>query len=190
MNYAEIMNALDMIWTEEPRLDIRACRDQAYDLLDSVLSDFADYTWITLNQQLDELIDELGQDEIDSIEDAIDDSAGYGIDLYLGCILVTNGRLTASSFKPARTEQVLKAIEHEELQLEIMERYDLIPLIFQDYSLNKLDDLLQQIPLLSQQPWSHIDGLRQGLMAVAMTSFLIAAIHLEDLYNFKPADKE
>jgi hypothetical protein len=187
MNYSDIMNALDMIWHEEPRLDILACRDQAYSLLNSVLNDFADYTWVTLNQQLEDLLDEFSEAETDAIEEAIDDSAGYGIDLYLGCVLGANGRLTASSYKAAETDNVLKAIEHEELQLQILERYELVPLILQDYSLNRLDDLLEQIPQLNVQNWTQIDGLRQGLMAVAITSFLIAAIHLENLYDFEPA---
>ncbi len=189
MNYKELVNALDMIWEEKPRLDIRACRDQAYHLLDSVHNDFIDYAFVNLNEQISDLITEINDDDIDIIEDALEEAASdaifLGLDLYLGYILAAKGRLTATGHSPAKSEKIFKAIETKELQLEILERYDLVPLILQDYTADRLDFLVEEIPSLGKCAWSKVEGLRQTLLALSTTSFLITVIHMEDMYSFK-----
>lgn len=187
--YTEIINALEMIWSDQPRLDIRACRDEAFNLLDPVVENFLDFSWAALSEQLTDLFAEFNEEALDDIEATVVDAASYGLDLYLATILAENGRLTATGLKPARTEKLLKVIEQEELQSAILERYDLIPLIIQDYALDCLADLAEDVPDFSDQQWSQVNALRQGITAVATTTFLITAIHLENLYPLDPPQK-
>lgn len=183
MEYKDLMDALDMVWAEKPRLDILACREQAYQLLNSVLQVLTDYTDVTLNEQISELSLDLEDRDFDIMEDALEDAAHdsifLGIDLYLGWSLATHGRLTAVCNSPAQPEVVFKGLESKELQLEILAKYDLIPLILQDYTLERLDQLVEDAPGLQDCAWAKIEGLRQTLLAVSTTSFLISVIHFD-----------
>ncbi len=188
MEYQSLMSALDMIWDEKPRLDVRACRDEAYSLLEAVLRDFTDYTWIALSEELAEMLDDLTEDDLDIIGDAVSESVAFGLDLYLGCVLASEGRLTSSGRKAAQTKKVFQALEQSELQAKIFERYDLAPVILRDYSGDILASLAEEIEDLGLSPWNQVDSLRQLLLNAATTSFIFTAIHLGNLYQAK-ADK-
>lgn len=186
MEYQTIMDALDMIWDEKPRLDIRACRDEAYNLLDSVLEDFSDYIWNALNQDLPDLLNDLEEEDFEVIVDGVADAIGFGVDLYLGSVLAAKGKLTATGQKMANIEKIFAAMERKELHISIIERFDLVPLILRDYSVDLVESLTEEIDGFAEFPWSQVDSLRQVLLAAATTSFIFTAIHLENLYSFTP----
>ncbi len=185
MEYQRLMSALDMVWDEKPRLDVRACRDEAYSLLDRVLRDFTDYTWTALNEELTDMLDNLTEDDIEVIGDAVSESVSFGLDLYLGCVLASDGKLTSSGRKAAQTEKVFQALEQTELHTEIIERYDLVPVILRDYAGDILDSLAEEIEDLGLSPWNQVDSLRQLLLNAATTSFIFTAVHLGNLYQAK-----
>ncbi|MDA8442207.1 MAG: hypothetical protein M0Z55_07510 [Peptococcaceae bacterium] len=187
MNYSEIIQALDMVWEDKPRLDILACREEAYNLLDPALQDLSEFTWNSLQEQLIDNVAELGDEDIADIEEAVTDSVGFGVDIYLSCILASTGRLVSTGHKSVQTDEVLKVIEKPELQVTIMERFELVPLILRDFAQERLEALIAQISGLAELPWELVDSLRQSILALATTTFLISAVHLENSY---PAQAE
>lgn len=190
MNYQALMAAMDMIWDEKPRLDIRACRDEAYTLLDAVLEDFTDYIWIALNEDLGEMLDQMKEDDVEVVVDAVADAVGFGVDLYLAENLAAKGKLTATGGKKASTETVFAAMEQKELHVSIIERSDLTPIILRDYSIDLMESLSEEITSLGDFTWSLVNNLRQMLLSAATTSFVFTAIHLEDLYGVYPGGKK
>lgn len=181
MTYQELMHALNMIWDEKPRLDIRASRDEAYNLLDPALQDLSEYTWACINEMLEEgVLSQVSEEQVDEFEEAINDAMSFGVDLYLACALASAGRLTATGRSQVDTEEVLKIVEDPELQLSILEKYELVPLLLRDFAFDRLDNLTEFVPDLLEVSWAEVNEVRQNLLALATTSFLVAAIHLGD----------
>lgn len=180
VKHNQLSEALDSLYEDQPRLDIRSGRDRMFEIMGPALEEYVDFIWEQVEEN-NTVVQELPHKITREIYDKFFYAAGYGVDLYLAVRLAEDLKLHLPKLTKAKFDSLIQAIQDDDYEEELSEKHE-VSFLISTVTNNLLTGLTDEFPVIGEEPWNDVEEIRRVLEMVTRTGFLFAMIHWENLY--------
>jgi hypothetical protein len=186
VKHNQLSDALDDLYKDQPRLDIRSGRDRMFEIIGSALEEYVDFIWEQIEDN-NTIIQELPHKISREINDKLFFAAGYGVDIYLAVRLAEDSKLHLPKLEKAQFDLLIEAIRDDIYEEQLSERHEIAYLITTVTS-NIITGLIDDFPAMGEGKWKDVEEIRLVLEMLIRTGVLFTMIHWENLYPAKKAE--